>query len=182
MTDTFHAQLIQSLPSMKAFAMTLCRNRTRADDLVQDAACRSLAKSDLFEPGSNFKAWVFTIMRNQYIDAVRSDNKKGTVDVSDEVFESLRVTLPNQEHSLVLKDLIIAMDHLTNDQREVLNLVVVNGLSYDEAASVCKCPVGTIRSRLARARRDLEALMLGEAKLGQPKRERRSSQTHVMFS
>jgi RNA polymerase sigma-70 factor (ECF subfamily) len=164
MTDHFQEQLIDALPSMKAFAMTLCRNRTRAEDLVQDVACRALAKSDLFEPGTNFKAWVFTIMRNHYIDTIRQQKREALVDNVDDMLENLRVTPPNQEHRLVLKDLMNAMGGLTRDQREVLTLVVANGFSYEDAAAVCKCPVGTIRSRLARARRDLEQALMAEPK------------------
>jgi RNA polymerase sigma-70 factor (ECF subfamily) len=162
MAADFQNLLIEALPSMKAFAMTLCRNRTRAEDLVQDAACRALAKMELSEPGTNFKARVFTIMRNHYIDTIRQQKRETQVELDDDEMAKVRFQSPNQEHALVLKEVQSAINTLIPEQREVLQLVVVNGLSYDDAAAVCGCPVGTIRSRLARARREIERQITGE--------------------
>lgn len=171
MADILHDQLIDTLPSLKAFATMLTRDRQRAEDLVQDTVVRALARSELFQPGTNFKAWTFTIMRNHYIDTMRQQKREALTEVGDEVLQNMQVTAANQEHRMVLQDLMRALGNLSDEQREVLSLVVVNGMAYEEAATITGCPIGTIRSRLARARRELERALTGETAAEAPVRQ-----------
>ncbi|MBL8708966.1 MAG: sigma-70 family RNA polymerase sigma factor [Rhodospirillaceae bacterium] len=165
MADTYQNQLVDTLPAMKAFAVTLTRNRQAADDLVHDTVVRALSRQELFTPGTNLKAWLFTIMRNLYINSIRASQRSRMVDIDDDLLPNLASVAPNQEHSLVLKELFHAINALNPDQREVLSLVVGQDMSYEEAAEICGCPIGTIRSRLARARRELERMLAGDVAL-----------------
>ncbi|WP_374467128.1 sigma-70 family RNA polymerase sigma factor [Ferrovibrio sp.] len=167
MTDSIHGLLMETLPSLKAFSVMLTRDRHWAEDLTQETVLRVLAKAEQFQPGTNFKAWVFTIMRNQHIDQARRRRREATTFGDSEAIENLMAVKAPQEDKLVLDELLQAITRLNQAQREVLVLVVGNGLSYEEAAKVCGCPIGTIRSRLARARQELERMMLGEATTSQ---------------
>ncbi|WP_300303815.1 sigma-70 family RNA polymerase sigma factor [Ferrovibrio sp.] len=168
MTDSIHGLLMETLPSLKAFSVMLTRDRNWAEDLTQETALRVLAKAEQFQPGTNFKAWAFTIMRHQHIDQARRWRREATTFGDAEAIENLMAVKAPQEDQLVLGELLQAITRLNKAQRDVLVLVVGNGLSYEEAARVCGCPIGTIRSRLARARQELERMMLGEAAIGQP--------------
>ena len=160
MASVFHDQLIDCLPHLRAFAIMITRDRSRADDLVQDAVVRALAKVHLFTPGTNFKAWIFTILRNQHMDAIRR-RKWEAVTPGEEKREPVQIMPANQDDHLVLDELRQALARLPVNQREVL-LLVASGLSYEEVAQSCGCPIGTIKSRVARARRELHAALLGE--------------------
>jgi RNA polymerase sigma-70 factor (ECF subfamily) len=156
----FNALLLETLPALRAYAMQLTRNRANADDLVQDATVKLISRADTFEPGTNFKAWAFTVLRHAHIDNVRSRARKSEHIDGDEI----DVPVPaSQEDALVLKQLLQSMSQLAGEQRDVLQLVVGQGLSYEETARVLECPVGTVRSRLSRGRRELERLMTGES-------------------
>jgi RNA polymerase sigma-70 factor (ECF subfamily) len=161
--DTFQDLLVSNLPAMTAFAVMLTRNRQSADDLVHDTVVRALSREELFTPGTNLKAWLFTIMRNLHINNLRAGHRSRIVDIDDDLLPNLASAAPNQEHRLVLKELFHAIGTLNRDQQEVLSLVVGQDMSYEEAAEVCGCPIGTVRSRLARARRELERMLTGEA-------------------
>jgi RNA polymerase sigma-70 factor (ECF subfamily) len=160
--DTFQNQLVATLPAMTAFAVMLTRNRQSADDLVHDTVVRALSREELFTPGTNLKAWLFTIMRNLHINNLRAGHRSRIVDIDDDLLPNLASAAPNQEHRLVLKELFLAIGGLNQDQQEVLSLVVGQDMSYEEAAEICGCPIGTIRSRLARARRELERMLAGD--------------------
>jgi RNA polymerase sigma-70 factor (ECF subfamily) len=162
MTDSIHGLLLETLPSLKAFSIMLTRDRSWAEDLTQETALRVLAKGDQFQPGTNFKAWVFTIMRNQHIDQARRRRREATTFGDNTAIENMMAVKAPQEDALVLRELMTAIGKLNKAQRETLVLVVGNGLSYEETAKVCGCPIGTIRSRLARARQELERMMMGE--------------------
>ncbi len=168
MADTFQNQLVALLPAMKAFAVMLTRNRQTADDLVNDTVLRALRKRDLYAMGTNLKAWLFTIMRNIHINNLRAGQRSRLVEVDDDLLPNLASVAPGQEHVLVLKELFRAMDGLNADQREVLLLVVGQDLSYEETAKIVGCPIGTVRSRLARARRELERMLAGEVAMPVP--------------
>jgi RNA polymerase sigma-70 factor (ECF subfamily) len=143
---------------LRAFARVLCRQHDLVDDLVQDAVVRALAAANQFQQGTNFKAWMFTILRNQNITTFR---RKRIMPVSlDEVGQDVPQAAP-QEDALMIEDLDHAVQQLSPSRREALILVVVHGLSYEEAAAVCNCAVGTIKSRVARARAELHDLVLG---------------------
>ncbi len=179
-TDAIHGLLLETLPSLKAFSIMLTRDRTWAEDLTQETVLRVLAKSDQFQPGTNFKAWAFTIMRHQHIDQARRRRREATTFGDASAIENLMATKAPQEDAMVLGELLQAVDTLNKAQRETLMLVVGSGLSYEEAAKVCGCPIGTIRSRLARARQELEAKMLGEAPMprSETTRETRLAELH----
>lgn len=154
-------ELTGHLDGLRAFALHLTRDRDRAEDLVQDTAVRALAKAHLFEPGTNFRAWVFSILHNQHIDSIRSANRRQTVHMPDDA-DSLHISQPpNQDDYMHLLETLTAMRSFPDAQRDVLRMVVFNGMSYEKAAEAFDCPVGTVRSRLARARRDLNAAMGG---------------------
>lgn len=162
-TDSFCEQLTECLPHMRSFARFLCRRDDLADDLVQDAVVRALVAAHQFQPGTNFKAWIFAIMHNQNISNYR---RKRPVVVSSELVEqSASQIAPNQIDSLVLRDLDQAVRSLPMAQRKALILVVVHGLSYEEAAQVCQCAVGTIKSRVGRARVALHDMLMGEQEM-----------------
>lgn len=157
-SDEFYTQLVQCLPHLRAFARVLCRQHDLVDDLVQDAVVRALAASNQFQQGTNFKAWMFTILRNQNITTFR---RKKIVPASlEDVCPEVSQPAP-QEDALMIEDLDHAVQQLSPLRREALILVVVHGLSYEEAAAVCGCAVGTIKSRVARARAELHEMVLG---------------------
>lgn len=162
MTDVFHDELIETLPALRAFAMMLTRDRAAGEDLLQDTVVRALDKCDSFTPGTNLRAWLYTIMRNQHINGLRRRQRERLTDIDDDLLDNLDSVAANQEHSLVLKELMQAIGGLRREQREALHLVVADGLSYEEVANICGCPVGTIRSRIARARQELEVRLTGE--------------------
>ncbi|WP_370877768.1 sigma-70 family RNA polymerase sigma factor [Xanthobacter agilis] len=154
-------QVLEFLPALRAFARSLTRNRTEADDLVQETLLKALANVDRFDPGTNLRAWLFTILRNTYYTDMRK-RRRETEGLSVLAHQDSNVG-PSQEWSMTLKSLQEALTHLPDDQREALVLVGAAGLSYEEAAEVCGCALGTIKSRVNRARTKLLVLMGAEA-------------------
>lgn len=153
----FHSALVDSMSHLRAFARSLTRNRESADDLVHDAAVRALAAAGQFTPGTNFKAWIFTILRNLHYNHARKGHWR--ILPLDEAAVAARATPATQEVALEFCDFRRAFSQLTDDQREVLMLVGASGLSYEEAAGVCNCAVGTVKSRASRAREELARLL-----------------------
>jgi RNA polymerase sigma-70 factor (ECF subfamily) len=142
--------MLAVVPSLRAFAMSLCGSVDRADDLVQETLTRAIANIDSFEPGTNMSAWLFTILRNLF----RSEYRKRRREVEDSDgrhAESLK-SHPEQPGRLEFEELRNALARLPADQREALILVGASGFSYEEAAAICDCAVGTIKSRVNRAR------------------------------
>jgi RNA polymerase sigma-70 factor (ECF subfamily) len=149
-------QLVAFLPNLRRFAISLCRSRALADDLVQMACERALANEHRFEEGTRFDAWMFRILRNLWIDEVRKRKTAGPQeDIEDQVDLVGASGEREVEARLTLKSVAAAIDRLVEEQREVLLLVCVEELSYKEAAEVLGVPIGTVMSRLARARRNL---------------------------
>ena len=149
--------MLAAVPSLRAFAVSLCGNVDRADDLVQEALMRALANINSFRPGSNMSAWLFTILRNHF----RSEYRKRRREVEDPdgwYAENLK-THPDQESHLEYEELRAAMAELPDDQREALILVGASGFSCEEAAEICGCAVGTIKSRVSRARKRLVGML-----------------------
>jgi RNA polymerase sigma-70 factor (ECF subfamily) len=149
--------ILAAIPSLRAFAVSLCGNVDRADDLVQEALARALANIDSFRPGSNMSAWLFTILRNHF----RSEYRKRRREVEDPegwYAENLK-SQPEQIGHIEYEELQKAMTQLTDDQREALILVGASGFTCEEAAEICDCAVGTIKSRVSRARKRLAELM-----------------------
>ncbi|MDZ4789818.1 MAG: sigma-70 family RNA polymerase sigma factor [Hyphomicrobiales bacterium] len=153
----FRDALLASIPNMRAFAISLCGNHARADDLVQDVLVKAWSNIDKFQEGTNLKAWLFTILRNTYL----SDRRKRKREVEDAngVYSDRLSTPPEQYGHLDMKDLKVALLKLSTDQREALVLIGAEGFSYEEAADICGCAVGTIKSRVNRARNRLAELM-----------------------
>lgn len=151
------AMLLDVIPHLRAFARSLTRNRDQADDLTHDAVVRALAAIDQFTPGTNFKAWMFTILRNLYYNECRKRWIKSTP--IDEMAGDEPSIGPSQEANLEFNDFRRAFWQLNSDQREVLILVGASGFSYEEAAEVCNCRVGTVKSRVSRARAELKQIL-----------------------
>jgi RNA polymerase sigma-70 factor (ECF subfamily) len=155
---SINALLVEHLPRLRAYAMMLTRNRASADDLVQETAYRVLRSQCQFTIGTNFTAWVYRILRNQFISSIRR-SKRALVQI-DELPESLLEKRADQDSTIFTQQVVAAMDKLHPEQREVLILICAAGMSYDEAAETLKCSIGTIKSRLWRARKHMELLIL----------------------
>jgi RNA polymerase sigma-70 factor (ECF subfamily) len=155
--DLFKKELTELIPHLRAFSRSLCGNATLADDVAQDAMLKAWKARDKFKPGSNLKAWTFTILRNQFYSIKRRSWRATSLD--QEVAEQTIVANSDQEKSIQLNELRRGLDSLKEDQREALILVGASGLSYEEAAEICDCAVGTIKSRVSRARKALETIM-----------------------
>jgi RNA polymerase sigma-70 factor (ECF subfamily) len=153
----FHAALLDTMPHLRAFARSLTRNRDRADDLVHDATVRALAAAHQFAMGSNFKAWIFTILRNCHYNEIRKHHWRNVP--FDEAPEETQSTRATQEAALEFCDFRRAFSQLGDSHREVLTLISASGLSYEEVAKVCDCAVGTVKSRVSRAREELTRLL-----------------------
>ncbi len=160
-TTVFHDQVIAILPKLRVQALALTRNRAAAEDLVQDAVCNALSAQATFIPGTNFPAWMHRILRNRFISNLRK--RRDTTDI-DDVPQSVFATDAPHEDRLALKELGAAMNRLPSDQREALVMVVIHGMSYEALAQATGCAVGTAKSRVFRARRQLEAWLMGDAK------------------
>jgi RNA polymerase sigma-70 factor, ECF subfamily len=149
--------LLAAVPSLRAFAISLCGQIDRADDLVQDTLLRALANLDRFERGTNLNAWLFTILRNLFHSEYRKRRRE--VEDADGSYAAGLKCQPEQGAHLDLADFRSALAKLPHDQREALLLVGAQGFSYEEAAHICGCAVGTIKSRVNRARSRLAGLL-----------------------
>lgn len=154
--DSVESRLVAFLPNLRRFAISLCRSRDVADDLVQAACERALAGADGFEPGTRFDAWMFRILRNLWIDHVRRQKTAGfQEDITEREDIAGSSGVRETEARLTLKSVAEAIGELVEEQREVLLLVCVEELSYRETADILGVPIGTVMSRLARARKAL---------------------------
>ncbi|TCO69552.1 RNA polymerase sigma-70 factor (ECF subfamily) [Rhodovulum euryhalinum] len=142
---------------MRAFALSLARNPATADDLVQEAIVKAWANLDKFEPGSNLRAWLFTILRNTYYSMHRKRRRE--VEDPEGVHAATLSDRPRHDGRLALEDFRVAFEQLSDEQREALILVGAEGFSCEEAAATCGCAVGTIKSRVNRGRARLIELM-----------------------
>jgi RNA polymerase sigma-70 factor (ECF subfamily) len=150
-------QVVAMIPALRAFAWSISRNGSDADDLVQDTLIKAWSHRDKFETGTNLRAWLFTILRNTYYTAVVR-RRREVRDEDDQHARSL-TTAPTQEWGLAIRALQAALDQLPAEHREALILVGAAGLSYEEAAHICGCALGTIKSRVNRARNRLLKVM-----------------------
>jgi RNA polymerase sigma-70 factor, ECF subfamily len=158
MPDRFDDNLIALLPNLRRFALSLCRQPDIADDLVQLTAERAFAARDRFDPATRLDAWLFRILRNAWIDHTRRARNQGTtVDIDDAPDAGLVDGTKAIEDKLMLRTVEAAMGTLPTDQREVMMLICVEDLSYKEAAAILEIPIGTVMSRLARARLAISA-------------------------
>jgi len=157
MEESVRKAVLGAVPSLRAFAISLCGNVDRADDLVQETLLRALANIDSFQPGTNMSAWLFTILRNHFRSEYRKRRRE--VEDSDGRYAETLKTQPEQYGQVEFTEFREALAQLPSDQREALILVGASGFSYEEASSICECAVGTIKSRVNRARTRLAELM-----------------------
>jgi RNA polymerase sigma-70 factor (ECF subfamily) len=156
MPSRFAEDLVALLPRLRRFALSLTGSVAEADDLVQAACERALRGRDQWTPGTRLDSWVFRIIRNLWIDAIRKRKTEGVVETINEVAEVAGADgRQTTETALTLEDVCAAVDELPEEQRTVLRLVCAEERSYQEAADMLGVPVGTIMSRLARGRRSL---------------------------
>ena len=149
--------LLALIPDMRAFARSLCRDVTEADDLIQDTLVSAWRGRGGYTPHTNLKAWVYRIMRNQFYSGKRRSWRVSQLD--PRVAEETLVAVTNPTSALELEDVRRAMLELTDKYRQALTLVAVGGLTYEDAARICKCPLGTMKSRVNRARDKLAELL-----------------------
>jgi len=155
--NEFKAELAKVIPHLRAFGRSLSGNRDLADDLVQETLLKAWAARQRFQAGTNMRAWTFIILRNLFLSQMRRARFKGEW---DEITASKLLAAPaSQDRHIELADMQRALLHLPQPQREALILVGAGGFAYEEAAEICGCAVGTIKSRVARARVALEALL-----------------------
>ena len=150
-------ELVAHLGVLRAFAISLCKNPTLADDLVQETVMKAWKSIDKFEPGTNMRAWLFTILRNTYY-SVYTKSRREVGDAEGTLTEGLLVK-PDHDGRLAYKDFLSAFEELPDEQREALTLVGASGFSYEEAADMCGVAIGTIKSRVGRARQKLVELL-----------------------
>lgn len=157
MRSDLHDQLVEVIPNLRAFARSLVNNPSQADDLVQGALTRALANLDKFEAGTNLRAWMFTILRNLYYSELRKRRRE--VEDADGGYAAMLSSQPNQLAALELKDFRKALAQLPTEQREALVLIGASGFSYEDAARICGCAIGTMKSRVNRGRNRLAEML-----------------------
>ena len=150
-------EIVDHLPALRAFAMSLARNSATADDIVQDTIVKAWSNIDKFEPGTNMRAWLFTILRNTYYSLHRKRGRE--VADGDGEYAAQLSEKPEHDGRLAMNDFRVAFAKLPDEQREALLLVGASGFSYEEAAEMCGCAVGTIKSRANRGRKRLAELL-----------------------
>jgi RNA polymerase sigma-70 factor (ECF subfamily) len=154
---TLRDSILKATPNLRAFAISLTNNIDRADDLVQETLMRAISNLHRFQPGTNMQAWLFTILRNLFHSEYRKRRRE--VEDADGKYAAGLAVQPDQIPHLDFEDLQKALARLPHDQREALLLVGASGFSYEQAADICGCAVGTIKSRVNRARNRLAELM-----------------------
>jgi len=156
--DNFAKLLEVEIPRLRRYARALTRDVTRADDLVQSCLTRAVAKQHLWQPGTDLRAWLFTILHNQHVNDVRRSVREG-ISVAVEDLAPVLTVQSKAIVSLQLRDLEKAIAKLPQEQRQVILLVGLEGMRYEEVAVILGVPVGTVRSRLSRGRDQLRRLM-----------------------
>jgi RNA polymerase sigma-70 factor (ECF subfamily) len=184
-TPDFCTRMEAEIPRLRRYARALTRDVCATDDLVQETLTRGLLKQHLWVRGTNLRAWLFTIMHNQYVNIVRRAVRKGEDLMINEAEPSLSCA-PSQPRGLELRDLDRALGQLPQEQRAVILLVGLEGMRYDAVADITGVPVGTVRSRLSRGREALRRLMDVEPEMGEAvivrSRSTRSSKPALMAS
>jgi RNA polymerase sigma-70 factor (ECF subfamily) len=155
--NLFKKELVTLIPHLRAFARTLCGDPTGADDLAQDAMMKAWDARASFQMGTNMKAWTFMILRNQFYSEKRRSWRQSQLD--QEAAERTLVAVDDPEAPVALDELRLSLGMLPAEQREALILVGAGGFAYEEAAEICGCAVGTVKSRVSRARRALQAIL-----------------------
>lgn len=159
MSTTFTtAELNSILPSLNRFALSLTRNEDDAHDLVQDSIERALIKSDYYEPGTNFRSWMFTLCKRLFLNNIRKQKSRGMSVELDDAPQARLSTAAHQETTMECNEMLDCFEKLPTRDKVVLSLIVVEGMKYEEAAQILDIPIGTIRSRLSRARARLKEM------------------------
>jgi RNA polymerase sigma-70 factor, ECF subfamily len=166
-TLAFDADLVALLPSLKAYALSLCRNGAMADDLVQGASASAMASASSFQVGTSMRAWLFTILRNQYFSTLRK-RRREVEDADGKSAEKLSMR-PSQNDAVDLQDTMRAMRKLPTIHSDLLMLLGPSGFTYDDAAKKSGCAVGTIKSRAHRARGSLATMLAELERRGAPR-------------
>ena len=159
--DAFRAEMIALIPFLRAFARTLSGHRDEADDLCQETLAKAWQSRNGYQMGTNLKAWLFMILRNQFYSERRRSWRQQPWHESDA--ETIHIVQDVQGAKLDLSDLSRALRVLSDEQREALILVGAGGFSYEEASAICGCALGTIKSRIARARATLQQVLDGQS-------------------
>jgi RNA polymerase sigma-70 factor (ECF subfamily) len=158
-SDEFKLGLLENLPHLRAFARMIARDQTLAEDLVQDTVVQALANREQFRPGTNLRGWLIVILRNRFFNEMRRSSRRSEIGVEQ---LSDAIAIPGgQEVGVEIRDFNRAFGNLPPAQREALALVGASGFSYEEAAAIAGCPVGTMKSRVSRARLDLQHALNG---------------------
>ncbi|HEX3810856.1 MAG TPA: sigma-70 family RNA polymerase sigma factor [Rhizomicrobium sp.] len=178
--EQFKSGLLELIPFLRAFARSLCGNPDMADDLAQEALVKAWQSRAMFTPGTNLKAWLFTILRNQfYSDRRRAWRQAGW---DQDAAERIPGSSSDQIAAAELTDTARALRTLSDEQREALILVGAGGFSYEDAAAICGCAVGTVKSRVARARKSLLSLLDGDESLGSSERSAHGDAAHEIMA
>lgn len=177
MTADIRPLIASEIPRLRRYARALVRTQETADDLVQDTLVRALSKIHLWEPGTDLRAWLFTLMHNQYVNFVRRAVREGTQTSLDAAIALGHQA--NQQTSLTLRDLEASLARLPDEQRQVVLLIGLEGMRYEEVADILNVPVGTIRSRLSRAREALREMMDEHERRPMDGRSRRGERRHA---
>ena len=182
--NDFGRQVEGKIAQLRRYARALTHDVIHADDLVQDCLTRAIAKQHLWQPGTDLRAWLFTILHNQYVSDVRRSAREGANVLIEDAEPALTIQ-SNAIDTLQLRDLEAAMARLPPEPRQVILLIGLEGMSYDEAAAVLGIPVGTVRSRLSRGRSQLRLLMdmdsqhrPGRSAAGPVEEDERTVRTH----
>ena len=158
--ESMDAMITEQIPQLRRYARALTGDRTSADDLVQDTLERAWGKLHMWRSGSNMRAWMFSIMHNKFINQIRK-NKVATVSIDEDALDV--PTRATQDDALEMRDLVSALTKLPDEYREVVLLIGLEQMSYEEVSQVLEIPLGTVMSRLSRGRERLRTLMAGTA-------------------
>jgi RNA polymerase sigma-70 factor, ECF subfamily len=178
--EAFREGLLALIPFLRAFSRSLCGDRDLADDLAQEALAKAWQSRHTFRAGSNLKAWLFTILRNQFYSDRRRAWRQAPWD--DGAAERMPTANAAQGWAVQLSDTTRALRGLPDEQREALILVGAGGFSYEDAAAICDCAVGTVKSRVARARKALIGTLEGKAPLPTPETRQAGDATHDIMA
>ena len=155
----FRTQLAGELPPLRRFARALCGDAALADDLVQDCVERALIKSHLYDPARPLRAWLYAVLRNLYISGLRRNGRSNIVKTVEDLIDGEGAVPPQQEERLAVGSISAAMDRLAQQHREVIVLVALEEMSYRDVAEILGVPLGTVMSRLSRAREHLRQIL-----------------------
>lgn len=158
-TTHFEGELLEAVPFLRAFARTLCHDAEQAEDLAQEALLKAWQCREQFQAGTNLRAWLATILRNRFYSLGR--RRKWQADYDQEIIERTLMAPDDPQAVVELEDVRRALSMLPDFQREALILVGAGGMSYEEVAHIAGCPLGTVKSRVRRARDELQALLFG---------------------